>query len=62
MEEKDRAQKRFNAMVEDYEQKLKDEQTRYEEDTAMAQEEWNDKEHQMQEYINQLEHDISLKL
>lgn len=28
----------------------------------MASDEWNDKEHQMQDYINQLEHDVSLKL
>jgi hypothetical protein len=31
-------------MVEDYEQKLRDEQSRYEEDIAMVQEEMHDKE------------------
>lgn len=48
-------------MVEDYEQKFRDEQTRYEEDIAMVQEEMHDKEQQMQEVINQLDHENSLK-
>lgn len=48
-------------MVEDYEQKLRDEQNRYEEDASIAQEEYQIKEREMQDCINQLDHEVSLK-
>lgn len=48
-------------MIEDYEQKIKDEQQRYEEDIQMVQDEMRDKEQQMQDIINQLDHENSLK-
>ncbi len=51
-EERERAQKRYGAMCEDYEQKMREEQTRYEEDIEMVQEEMAEKEKQAQEVIN----------
>ena len=48
-------------MIEDYEQKLKEEQQNHEEDVEMLRDDMHEKEVQQQEYINQLEHDNSLK-
>lgn len=48
-------------MIEDYEQKLKEEQHNHEEDVEMLRDDMHEKEVQQQEYINQLEHDNSLK-
>ena len=60
-EEKDRAQKRYNNMVEDYEQKLKEEQLLREEDVNNLEEEMRQKECQLRENIQQQEHENSLK-
>jgi len=47
--------------VEDYEQKLRDEQTRYEEDLQMVQEDAAEKEKQMQDVITQLDHENGMR-
>lgn len=61
LEERERAQKRYNLAVEDYEQKLRDEQQRLEEDLQLVQEEAADKERQATDYITQLEHENSMR-
>ena len=61
VEEKDRAQKRYNNMVEDYEQKLKEEIENHQDELNNLTDEYKDKEAMMQDYINKLEHDNSLK-
>ena len=47
--------------MEDYEQKLRDEQTRYEEDLQMVQEDAAEKEKQMQDVITQLDHENGMR-
>lgn len=48
-------------MIEDYEQKLQDAQQRFEEDIQMVQDESHDKEMQMQDAINHLHHENSMR-
>lgn len=48
-------------MVEDYEQKLREESQQHEEDQQMLQDELHEKEREMQEIINQLDHENSMK-
>lgn len=60
-EERERAQKRYNTAVEDYEQKIREEQGRYEEDLQMFQEEAADKERQANDVITQLDHENSMR-
>ena len=48
-------------MLEDQEGKLKEEQHNHEDDVGMLQDEMDEKMAQNQEYINQLEHENSLK-
>ncbi len=47
--------------MEDYEQKLREEQGRYEEDLQMVQEEAEVKEKQAQDMINQLDHENGMR-
>ena len=47
--------------MEDYEQKIRDEQQRYEEDIQMLEDEAADKERTMNETINQLDHENSMR-
>jgi len=59
-EEKDRASKRYLALQEDWEMKLHEQQTNWEDDMAMQEEEAKMTIQEKIEDINQLSHDLGL--
>lgn len=61
-EEKEKATKRYNLMVEEYEQRLRDEQNQHEEDMMMLQDDMREQQTHNQNIISQLEHENSLNI
>jgi hypothetical protein len=59
-EEKERASKRYNMLVEEYEQRLKDTEGQHEDDIMMMQEEIRENKMAQQQTVAQFEHENSL--
>ena len=59
-EEKERAQKKVTQLQDEYEQRLRDEQTSHEDEINMLQEDARENDMRLTNQINQLEHECAL--
>ena len=62
MEEREKREKQYHTLVEEYEQRIRDEQGQYEEDLENLKEDLRDHEIQIQTLTSQYEHELDLKL